>query len=325
MKRKFYLGMLVAVSLLATSIFSSCSDDEDSNPGVKVEVSDISGTSAKISWNIISNQVIAHEVVVKEKASGSVAFEEIAGINLTTSEVDTEIEATGLSAETEYTVTVTALSIDAELNDVYIGEGSTDFTTLEGAALLEVEESEIVGTWYCSNWYYIFNDDGTGETGSHSSTFGDEKESDVTWEITSFDLDGTEVRSIKATDSDGYWTDLQVIKEGDVITLKDNDNNQTFELSGSNGGGDTPTVENIRVEKDNMTGGYMFYWDKVDGATSYNIYVNDESISDYPITGIPYTAMSLDLNDGDVIKIDAWDELTEKVIASGSITYSSVK
>lgn len=185
-----------------------------------------------------------------------------------------------------------------------------------------------MGTWYCSNWYYIFNDDGTGESGSHSEIFGDEKESDITWEITSFDLDGTEVRSIKATDSDGYWTDLQVIKDGNVITLKDNYNNQTFELSdsdGDGGSGETSAVENIRVEENSSGGGYMIYWTQVDGATSYNIYVNDESLSDYPITGIPYVDMSLDLSDGDVIKIDAIDGSSQEVIASGTLTYSSGK
>jgi len=231
MKRKFYLGMVVAISFLATSVLTSCSDDDDSNPSVSVEVSDISGTSATISWNIISKEVLAHDVVVTEKATGDVAFEEVAGFDLTSGDVATEIKATGLSPETKYTVTVTAFSIDEELNDVSIGKGSTDFTTGEGADLLGVSEDEIIGTWYCSNWYYIFNDDGTGETGSHSDMFGDEKEDDITWEITSFDLDGTEVRSIKATDSEGYWIDLQVLKDGDVITLKDNANNQTFELS----------------------------------------------------------------------------------------------
>lgn len=318
---------MVAITLLATSLFTSCSDD-DSNPSVNVEVSEINGTSAKISWSIISDQALGHEVVVAEKTTGDVAFEELTGLDLTSGDLVTEITATGLSAETEYTVIVTALSLDEQLNEIYIGEGNANFTTGEGADLIEVTKDEIVGTWYCSNWYYIFNDDGTGESGSHSEIFGDEKESDITWEITSFDLDGTEVRSIKATDSDGYWTDLQVIKDGNVITLKDNYNNQTFELSdsdGDGGSGETSAVENIRVEENSSGGGYMIYWTQVDGATSYNIYVNDESLSDYPITGIPYVDMSLDLSDGDVIKIDAIDGSSQEVIASGTLTYSSGK
>lgn len=227
MKRKIYSGVLIAVVLLASNLFTSCSDDE-SNPSVSVEVSDITGSSATISWGIISSQVISHEVVIKEKESGTIVFDEIAGVDLTTATVNTEIEATGLSPETEYTVVVTALSLDQELKEVVLGDGSAKFTTEEGEPLLEVTKDEIVGTWYASNYYYIFNDDKTGESGEHSDMFGDEKDADITWEITSYEYNGAMVRSIKAMDSEGYWTDLEVVVIDGVMKLKDHDNNQSF-------------------------------------------------------------------------------------------------
>lgn len=253
---KFYSKMLVAVLLItSTCILSSCSDDDNSNPSVKVEVSEISGTSALISWNIISEEVITHEIIIKDKATGTICFEETTGLSFTSGAVETEVEATGLSSETEYTVTVTANTIDSEFNAVYVGEGSADFTTTEGAALLEVTKEEIVGMWTCSNRYYKFDDDGTGETGSHSDTFGDEKEDDITWEITSYEYDGNEVRSIKATDSEGYWNDMEVVKENDVIKLIDHDNSWTFTTADDNGGDEgtysTSDFEGSEFKSDN--------------------------------------------------------------------------
>ena len=227
MKRKFYLEMIVALSVLATSMFTSCSDD-DSDPKVSVEVADITGSSATISWDLVSSRVLAHEVVVKEKDGGTIVFEDVAGVDLSTSSVMTEIEATGLSAETEYTVTVTALTLNDALEDEVVGEGSANFTTVEGDPLLEVTEEQIVGTWFSSNRYYIFNADKSGENGSHSEMFGDEKEDDITWEITSYEYEGAQVRSIKATDSEGYWNDLEVVLIDGVMKLKDHDNNYSF-------------------------------------------------------------------------------------------------
>ena len=222
--------------------FSSCSDD-DSNPSVNVEVSEITGTSATISWNVISSEVMNHYVVVKEKESGVVCFDEPAGYSFTNSSPYTEIEVTDLDPETVYAVTVTATTLGAQFDAITVGEGSTEFTTIVGGGstgdLVSVEKDEIVGTWYNSNRYFKFNDDGTGETGSHSDTFGDEKDDDISWEITTFELDGTEVRSIKATDSEGYWSDLEVVKEDDVIKLIDHDNNWTFEAADN--GGDAGT------------------------------------------------------------------------------------
>lgn len=227
MRRKFYLSVLVLVSLLGASLFSSCSD-EDSELTVSVEVSDITAGSAVISWDIISIQALGHEVVVTDEETGDIVFEETAGVNLTTSKVYTEITATGLSAETKYTVTVTALSLDENLNSVNLGEGSTNFVTVEGDPLLEVSEDEIVGTWVSSTQYYVFKSDKTGESGSHSDFFGDEKENDIDWEITSYEYNGAVVRSIKATDSEGYWNDLEVVVIDDVMKLKDHDNNYSF-------------------------------------------------------------------------------------------------
>lgn len=227
MKRKFYFGIVVAISFLATSFLTSCSED-DLEPSVSVEVSDITGSSAMISWDIISNQVLGHEVIVKEKDGGTVVFEDVAGVDLSTSSVETEIKATGLSAETEYTVTVTAFTLDENLEELTVGDGSANFTTGEGEPLLEVSEEQIVGTWFSSNRYYIFNADKSGENGSHSEMFGDEKDEDITWEITSYEYNGAEVRSIKATDSEGYWNDLEVVVIDGVMKLKDHDNNYSF-------------------------------------------------------------------------------------------------
>ncbi len=228
MKRRFYLGVLVAVSLLATSLLSSCSDD-DLEPSVSVEVSDITGSSAMISWDLVSAQVLGHEVIVKEKDGGTVVFEDVAGIDLSTSSVETEIKATGLSPETEYTVTVTAFTVNEDFEDVTVADGSANFTTVEGEPLLEVTEDQIVGTWYSSSSYYIFNTDKSGESGSHSEMFDDEKDEDITWEISSYEYNGAEVRSIKATDSEGFWNDLEVVVIDGVMKLKDHDNNLSFE------------------------------------------------------------------------------------------------
>jgi len=42
------------------------------------------------------------------------------------------------------------------------------------------------------------------------------------------------------------------------------------------------------------------------------------------VSDLQYTT-SKEVHNGNVIKVDAWDELNEEVIASGTITYSSGK
>lgn len=230
MKKKIYSKMLIALSLFAASfMLSACSDDDNSsNPSLKIEVSDIKGTSAIIKWNLISEEVLTHNIEIRDKETGSLYFEGSTGINLSTSTIETEIEATNLAPETTYTVLVSAYTINENLDAVLVKEGNAEFTTTNDG-------------------------DGDGE------------------------------------DED----------DGGSSTL--------------------PAVEEITVvEGDQM--GFRINWKAVDNATGYYIYINNESISSVPINSIPYTT-SEEIVKFDTVKIEAWDELTEKVIASGFILY----
>jgi hypothetical protein len=132
-------------------------------------------------------------------------------------------------------------------------EDEPNNTKNDPSNLVEVTASEITGKWKTSNWYYLFSEGGTGEEGSVSSISGEEKEGDITWEITSCELDVVDaatgdistkqVRCIKVTDVEGYYTELEVLKEGESITLKDHDNNVSYTKEGSNNGGSGSIID----------------------------------------------------------------------------------
>lgn len=105
-----------------------------------------------------------------------------------------------------------------------------------------ITDSLFISRWEAATTYLVLNDDKTGEEGNHMVGFSDEKTADVTWEITTievsamdtatFEMVYSEVPGLKVTDEDGYYTELQIIIDGETIKLKDNDNNLTYTIAG---------------------------------------------------------------------------------------------
>jgi len=83
---------------------------------------------------------------------------------------------------------------------------------------------------------------------------------------------------------------------------------------------DLPKVTNITIEVDEYSGDYQVSWDKYKDATSYNFYVNSKIVAEY-VTSIPYMLKEEQIEKHDTLKIEAWDEIEEKAIASGQIIF----
>lgn len=211
-----------------------------------------------------------------------------------------------------------------------------------GSGTVTYEVSDFVGKWsssaYSVDVYVDLEEDGTG-----TMVDPNEDSYDITWKIGSIELDsintstGTTVNfsetGIVITDADGYYYELQIIANETAITaLKDYDNNITYKKTTSSG--DDPTGDNdddeetgvIEItgieltESENISGSYIITWDAVENASSYHIFLNDESVAEY-VTSIPFTT-ELAIEKYDTLKITAIDQLNnDKVIASGFIIF----
>ncbi|MFO7940706.1 MAG: fibronectin type III domain-containing protein [Bacteroidales bacterium] len=122
-------------------------------------------------------------------------------------------------------------------------------------------------------------------------------------------IEGVEVNVVAYADMEMK----KAIAEGYITFTSSSDGDDT-------GQDDLPKVTSITVEVDDQSGDYTVSWNKNEEATSYNVYVNSKSVAEY-VTSIPYMLNKDDMEKHDTLKIDAWDEIEEKVIASGKIIY----
>jgi len=195
--------------------------------------------------------------------------------------------------------------------------------------------SDVIGKWassaYSVDVYIELKEDGTGEMADPA-----EDKYNITWIFDTIELDSVNTstgnlveykeKGIVATDDEGYYYEFQIIGEnGTVTALVDFDNNisysktTTIDDDDDDDDDELPTIENITIEEDDHMG-FNFSWTAFDGASGYFIYINGESISDVQICSNPYTA-NVEIEKHDTIKVEAWSQLKEEVIASGSIIY----
>jgi hypothetical protein len=106
-----------------------------------------------------------------------------------------------------------------------------------------VGKEDLVGEWRTSAsnyWYLKLNIDMTAESGQYSSAMQDFSEiENGDWELQKIEITEINMETGEMTDKtvDGivfeigeYYYEYEVIKDGDVITLKDHDNNKTYSL-----------------------------------------------------------------------------------------------
>ena len=237
---KRYLKNILMVTLVTAFIFniSSCKKDEDDNnnnneptlgtiENIEFEKNQL---GVSLSWDAYTG---AHSYLVS-----------VAGI------VDSDLPLTSTSYIIDGDVVngaelkITAFSDASATTLIAKGIVIYEEDTTTNSELVQITEADVLGNWESSNSYYKFEEGGSGEYGTVSAISGNEKEYDITWEITTCTIDEinfetgsiTEktVRCIKPTDPEGFYDELEVVKEGDIFKFIDHTNNRTYLKVGGN-------------------------------------------------------------------------------------------
>lgn len=295
-------------------ILSSCSKDdkEDDNvgPDLNLQISNVDDSSVEIKWDLLED-VTDYNVVITEKDSDDAIFSVDSEIDPLTGEPEDNIKITSLNPSTKYTAIVTAMDDDFEI----ISQYEIDFTTSDeppmsalNLRVINVDHSSVELKWdlleedvdaYC----VVITEKISGDEVFNGSSTLDPITGELQDNITANSLNPITEYNVSLT---AYNDDIEILSEDDIDFITSEEP-------------PLPEIENITGVEDN-NGNFDIAWDAFEGAHGYFIYINNVAISDLPTCSIPYTIYYVP-EKLDTIRIDAWDQLKEEVIASGYIVY----
>jgi hypothetical protein len=176
-------------------------------------------------------------------------------------------------------------------------------------SISDIEYNKATVSWnlVSDNAYYhdvVVTDKATSEEVFTGSTSVDIETEDVTTSILVDGLEGETQYTVIVT---AYDEEINLIEEASA----------DFTTASKPA---LPAVEDISIVEGEISG-WRISWTAVDEAHGYFIYFNGVSLTDdIPITGIPYTTNE-EPAQYDTIRVDAYNQLTDEIIASGYIIY----
>ena len=301
----------VHVTPIISYVDKAAADTEAPTAPAAVTATDVTETTAKVTWDEASDNVgvVGYNVYVNEN---KVNDELVTG---------TEYDLTGLAEETEYTVTVTA--VDAAGNESARSEAAT-FTTEKakdmeaptvpsGVTVTDITETRATVSWEASTdnvevaGYNVYVNDtkvnAAPVTGTTYDLTGLTEETEYTVTVTAVDTSENEsVRSEAAT----------------FTTLKTEDPKDT----------EAPTVPaNVRTSDVTETTAKVA-WDEASdnvGVVGYNVYVNETKVNDELVTGTEYDLTGLTEETEYTVNVTAVDAEGNESVRSEAVTFTTLK
>ena len=301
----------VHVTPIISYVDKAAADTEAPTAPAAVTATDVTETTAKVTWDEASDNVgvVGYNVYVNEN---KVNDELVTG---------TEYDLTGLAEETEYTVTVTA--VDAAGNESARSEAAT-FTTEKakdmeaptvpsGVTVTDITETRATVSWEASTdnvevaGYNVYVNDtkvnAAPVTGTTYDLTGLTEETEYTVTVTAVDTSENEsVRSEAAT----------------FTTLKTEDPKDT----------EAPTVPaNVRTSDVTETTAKVA-WDEASdnvGVVGYNVYVNETKVNDELVTGTEYDLTGLTEETEHTVNVTAVDAEGNESVRSEAVTFTTLK
>ena len=301
----------VHVTPIISYVDKAAADTEAPTAPAAVTATDVTETTAKVTWDEASDNVgvVGYNVYVNES---KVNDELVTG---------TEYDLTGLAEETEYTVTVTA--VDAAGNESARSEAAT-FTTEKakdmeaptvpsGVTVTDITETRATVSWEASTdnvevaGYNVYVNDtkvnAAPVTGTTYDLTGLTEETEYTVTVTAVDTSENEsVRSEAAT----------------FTTLKTEDPKDT----------EAPTVPaNVRTSDVTETTAKVA-WDEASdnvGVVGYNVYVNETKVNDELVTGTEYDLTGLTEETEYTVNVTAVDAEGNESVRSEAVTFTTLK
>ena len=301
----------VHVTPIISYVDKAAADTEAPTAPAAVTATDVTETTAKVTWDEASDNVgvVGYNVYVNEN---KVNDELVTG---------TEYDLTGLAEETEYTVTVTA--VDAAGNESARSEAAT-FTTEKakdmeaptvpsGVTVTDITETRATVSWEASTdnvevaGYNVYVNDtkvnAVPVTGTTYDLTGLTEETEYTVMVTAVDTSENEsVRSEAAT----------------FTTLKTEDPKDT----------EAPTVPaNVRTSDVTETTAKVA-WDEASdnvGVVGYNVYVNETKVNEELVTGTEYDLTGLTEETEYTVTVTAVDAEKNESVRSEAVTFTTLK
>ena len=301
----------VHVTPIISYVDKAAADTEAPTAPAAVTATDVTETTAKVTWDEASDNVgvVGYNVYVNES---KVNDELVTG---------TEYDLTGLAEETEYTVTVTA--VDAAGNESARSEAAT-FTTEKakdmeaptvpsGVTVTDITETRATVSWEASTdnvevaGYNVYVNDtkvnAAPVTGTTYDLTGLTEETEYTVTVTAVDTSENEsVRSEAAT----------------FTTLKTEEPKDT----------EAPTVPaNVRTSDVTETTAKVA-WDEASdnvGVVGYNVYVNETKVNDELVTGTEYDLTGLTEETEYTVNVTAVDAEGNESVRSEAVTFTTLK
>ena len=301
----------VHVTPIISYVDKAAADTEAPTAPAAVTATDVTETTAKVTWDEASDNVgvVGYNVYVNEN---KVNDELVTG---------TEYDLTGLAEETEYTVTVTA--VDAAGNESARSEAAT-FTTEKakdmeaptvpsGVTVTDITETRATVSWEASTdnvevaGYNVYVNDtkvnAVPVTGTTYDLTGLTEETEYTVMVTAVDTSENEsVRSEAAT----------------FTTLKTEDPKDT----------EAPTVPaNVRTSDVTETTAKVA-WDEASdnvGVVGYNVYVNETKVNEELVTGTEYDLTGLTEETEYTVNVTAVDAEGNESVRSEAVTFTTLK
>ncbi len=301
----------VHVTPIISYVDKAAADTEAPTAPAAVTATDVTETTAKVTWDEASDNVgvVGYNVYVNEN---KVNDELVTG---------TEYDLTGLAEETEYTVTVTA--VDAAGNESARSEAAT-FTTEKakdmeaptvpsGVTVTDITETRATVSWEASTdnvevaGYNIYvNDTKVNAAPVNGTTYdltGLTEETEYTVTVTAVDTSENEsARSEAAT----------------FTTLKTEEPKDT----------EAPTAPaNVRTSDVTETTAKVA-WDEASdnvGVVGYNVYVNETKVNDELVTGIEYDLTGLTEETEYTVNVTAVDAEGNESVRSEAVTFTTLK
>ena len=301
----------VHVTPIISYVDKAAADTEAPTAPAAVTATDVTETTAKVTWDEASDNVgvVGYNVYVNEN---KVNDELVTG---------TEYDLTGLAEETEYTVTVTA--VDAAGNESARSEAAT-FTTEKakdmeaptvpsGVTVTDITETRATVSWEASTdnvevaGYNVYVNDtkvnAAPVTGTTYDLTGLTEETEYTVMVTAVDTSENESARSEAVT---------------FTTLKTEEPKDT----------EAPTAPaNVRTSDVTETTAKVA-WDEASdnvGVVGYNVYVNETKVNDELVTGTEYDLTGLTEETEYTVNVTAVDAEGNESVRSEAVTFTTLK